>query len=344
MARPTARCGSSPTAPTGGTSTAGSPATTSRPWSAPTPTSACPRGCSARPATRCSTTAGWSCARWRDGFDGLAVRGPDGVLTDLDLPFTAVGSVRRGRPGRRRRGGRQPHRGARGAPHRPVRRDDHGSTPCARRATWGSRRRDLATGGRAVPVRRRRGRSRTGRALFYPPVNPDFRRPAGERPPLIVVIHGGPTAHGDAACWPSACSTGPAAASRWSTSTTAARRATAARTASCCTAQWGVVDVDDCVAAARALAERGRGRSGARLASAAGRRAATRRWPRWPVPTRRSRPAPTTSASPTSRRSPATRTSSSAATSTDSSGPTRRRARCTSSAHRSRTSSGSPAR
>ena len=93
MARPTARCGSSPTAPTGGTSTAGSPATTSRPWSAPTPTSGCPRGRSARPATRCSTDGQVVVARWRDGFDGLAVRGPDGVLTDLDLPFTTVGSV-----------------------------------------------------------------------------------------------------------------------------------------------------------------------------------------------------------------------------------------------------------
>jgi len=33
----------------------------------------------------------------------------------------------------------------------------------------------------------------TGHAFFYPPVNPDYEAPAGERPPLIVYVHGGPT-------------------------------------------------------------------------------------------------------------------------------------------------------
>lgn len=34
----------------------------------------------------------------------------------------------------------------------------------------------------------------TAHALFYPPANPDFRAPTGERPPLLVTSHGGPTA------------------------------------------------------------------------------------------------------------------------------------------------------
>ena len=34
-------------------------------------------------------------------------------------------------------------------------------------------------------------------ALFYPPVNPSFRGPDGERPPLIVMSHGGPTGMAD---------------------------------------------------------------------------------------------------------------------------------------------------
>ncbi len=32
-------------------------------------------------------------------------------------------------------------------------------------------------------------------AFFYPPANPDFEAPVGELPPLVVGIHGGPTAH-----------------------------------------------------------------------------------------------------------------------------------------------------
>src|SRR5690606_37947149 len=31
-------------------------------------------------------------------------------------------------------------------------------------------------------------------AYYYPPVNPDFEAVAGEKPPLIVQVHGGPTA------------------------------------------------------------------------------------------------------------------------------------------------------
>jgi dipeptidyl aminopeptidase/acylaminoacyl peptidase len=37
--------------------------------------------------------------------------------------------------------------------------------------------------------------AKTAHALFYAPHNPDFSAPAGERPPLVVRVHGGPTAH-----------------------------------------------------------------------------------------------------------------------------------------------------
>src|SRR6185437_1122532 len=34
---------------------------------------------------------------------------------------------------------------------------------------------------------------KTAHAFYYPPANPDFRGPDGEAPPLLVLIHGGPT-------------------------------------------------------------------------------------------------------------------------------------------------------
>jgi dipeptidyl aminopeptidase/acylaminoacyl peptidase len=39
------------------------------------------------------------------------------------------------------------------------------------------------------------GEARTAHAFFYAPRNPGFVAPAGELPPLMVVLHGGPTAH-----------------------------------------------------------------------------------------------------------------------------------------------------
>lgn len=38
------------------------------------------------------------------------------------------------------------------------------------------------------------GEPRTAHAFYYPPTNPGFVAPEGERPPLIVTVHGGPTA------------------------------------------------------------------------------------------------------------------------------------------------------
>jgi len=37
-------------------------------------------------------------------------------------------------------------------------------------------------------------RRMTSYAFFYPPKNQDYATPSGERPPLIVMSHGGPTA------------------------------------------------------------------------------------------------------------------------------------------------------
>ncbi|WP_199902666.1 prolyl oligopeptidase family serine peptidase [Azospirillum sp. B4] len=37
------------------------------------------------------------------------------------------------------------------------------------------------------------GQARTAHAFYYAPTNPGFRAPAGEKPPLLVKVHGGPT-------------------------------------------------------------------------------------------------------------------------------------------------------
>jgi dipeptidyl aminopeptidase/acylaminoacyl peptidase len=92
--------------------------------------------------------------------------------------------------------------------------------------------------------------------LFSPPANPDFGLPAGERPPLVVFIHGGPT---------SAAVRELRLGQRFWTSRGFAvvdvdyRGSTGygRRYRNLLRGNWCKTDVDDAVAAARYLAERG---------------------------------------------------------------------------------------
>jgi dipeptidyl aminopeptidase/acylaminoacyl peptidase len=93
--------------------------------------------------------------------------------------------------------------------------------------------------------------------LFYPPVNPAWRGPDDERPPLLIKCHGGPTgATGTAQdlrtqFWTSRGFAVLDVNYRGSTGYGRAyRRSLYGR--------WGVADVEDCVAGARALAAAGR--------------------------------------------------------------------------------------
>ncbi len=101
-------------------------------------------------------------------------------------------------------------------------------------------------------------------ALFYPPANARFAGPEGELPPLIVVSHGGPTSMSTDAFsirvqwW---TTRGFAVADVNYGGSTGYGRAYRQRL----DGQWGVVDVADCVAAARHLAASGRV-DGARMA------------------------------------------------------------------------------
>ncbi len=97
----------------------------------------------------------------------------------------------------------------------------------------------------------------TAHALFYAPVNPDYEAPEGELPPLIVMSHGGPT--------DSANPTYDAGIQYWTSrgfavvdvdygGSTGYGRAYRERL----NGQWGVVDLADCLNAARHLVAAGR--------------------------------------------------------------------------------------
>lgn len=93
-------------------------------------------------------------------------------------------------------------------------------------------------------------------AFLYRPRNPDVTPPAGERPPLIVTSHGGPTSHVAPALnlavqfWTSRGFAVVDVNYRGSTGYGRAYR-------QALYGEWGLLDVDDCTAAARYLVERG---------------------------------------------------------------------------------------
>ena len=92
--------------------------------------------------------------------------------------------------------------------------------------------------------------------LFYAPTNRDVVGPDGERPPLVVMSHGGPTSQTSSVLNPTVqlfTSRGLAVVAVDYRGSTGYGRAYRQRLRG----QWGVIDVDDCVNAARWLAEQG---------------------------------------------------------------------------------------
>ena len=98
---------------------------------------------------------------------------------------------------------------------------------------------------------------RIAHAFFYPPTAPDIDGPEGSVPPLIVMGHGGPTAHSDPALslkvqyW---TSRGFAVVDVNYGGSSGFGRAYR----DLLQGAWGIVDVEDCINAAASLADRGR--------------------------------------------------------------------------------------
>jgi len=97
---------------------------------------------------------------------------------------------------------------------------------------------------------------RVAQAFHYPPHNDDVVPPAGELPPLIVTSHGGPTSMNTSSLR--------LAIQYWTSRGFAVLDVNYGGSSGFGRAymdllkgQWGIVDVDDCVAGARHLAERG---------------------------------------------------------------------------------------
>jgi dipeptidyl aminopeptidase/acylaminoacyl peptidase len=185
----------------------------------------------------------------RGPLQRLGVLAPGGALTDLDLPFTAFHQLRAA--------------GSRlacvaGSATRPtavvVIDPAGGAVEVLRRG----RERVPDPGYLSVPraIQFPTSGGRTANALYYPPANRDFRGPVGERPPLLVASHGGPTAGVSSLLnmgYQLFTSRGFAVVDVDYGGSTGYGRDYRRQL----DGQWGVVDVDDCVAATRQLAEWG---------------------------------------------------------------------------------------
>lgn len=129
------------------------------------------------------------CACCRDGLWSLnRLEIGAGTLTACDLPFTSISDVSVGEDFAVFVGGAPSH------PASIVRMDAcDGATKILRRSAQS----DPANAAWVSPpetIDFPTSDGDTAHGLFYPPTNPDFAAPESDRPPLLVMIHGGPTA------------------------------------------------------------------------------------------------------------------------------------------------------
>jgi len=194
-------------------------------------------------------------ARREGGVDRLALLQADGTVDDIPLDATSIGSLAARADGV-----------AAVAASWTTEPEVVTVTPAGTGILRPARDLGLAPAWLPVPepVRYPTSGGEHAHALVYPPANPDQAATGGERPPLIVLVHGGPTGcvrthlQLGIAFW---TSRGFAVADVDYRGSTGYGRPYRHRLRG----GWGVLDVDDCVAVARFLADRG-GVDGERLA------------------------------------------------------------------------------
>ncbi len=191
-----------------------------------------------------------ACLYAKDGFEHLALLPPGGPLKTLDLPYTTYSSVHSS-------GTTLVCTAA--SPTEPasvVRMDvSTGQREVLGRATEHDLDPAFVSQPRPIAYPTANG-SATAYALYYPPRNPAFEGTAGERPPLIVASHGGPTAMTTAQLnleiqfW---TSRGFGFVDVNYGGSTGYGRPYRERLKG----KWGLVDTEDCINAARYLAQQG---------------------------------------------------------------------------------------
>jgi dipeptidyl aminopeptidase/acylaminoacyl peptidase len=215
------------------------------------------------PSTYAFASAGeLVCACVREGSARLArLDLRRGEATPVETPYTEINELRAG-PGFAVFIG-----GAPAEPRSLVRLDlESGKMEVLRR----SRSLDLDPGYLSLPqaVEFPTGGGLKAHGFFYPPANRDFTAPPGEKPPLLVMSHGGPTGatstafDGEIQFW---TSRGIGVLDVNYGGSTGYGRAYRQRLEG----QWGVVDVEDCARGARYLVEQGLA-DGSRLAITGG--------------------------------------------------------------------------
>jgi len=192
-----------------------------------------------------------ACIVSSNGLDRLAILNSyDGKLTALDLPYSSYGELRSDGVGQLYFIGASPS-----IPPQIVTMDVSTAKSQVLKTSLNIEF-DAADISTPEPIEFPTANGRTAFALFYPPANRSFIGPSSERPLLVVMIHGGPTS--------SAGSSMKLSVQYWTSRGFAVVDVNYGGSSGYgreyrerLNGKWGIVDVEDCIHAARYLSDRG---------------------------------------------------------------------------------------